>query len=177
MRAPLLHELRLDGRDLLDHAVHVATPVFSGLPLDLFDHLPEHQLGVAYRPEVDLIVLVDVLDGVGDLRQRHVLRHRRVEMRIREARADSQHEVRLLQVVMHHQRAGVGSRSKRKRVAFGEGTLARQRRHHGNVSKLGELDELLVRLRVVNALPDVHHRSAGLQKLGNDFAYHVGVGR
>ena len=98
--------------------------MLAELPLDLLYHLPEHQLGIPYRAELNPVVLVHVFGAVGHMAQGHAGGHWRVEAGDGEAGAQTKHEVGLVQEVARHERARGRAGTQRKRVILGEGALA-----------------------------------------------------
>jgi hypothetical protein len=162
--------------------------------LDGLDELAQHQPCVAQQGMIRDVALVEValvVGGVDDgLARRNAGRHAVPG----EAAADAEHDVGLAEVVQrvpgHRGPAG----TERERMILREGALALEGRHHRRLEQLGQLAELLRRLRIEHALAgvddgpprvaqhpggrlDVAHVGAGARGLDRAIRVDQGVGR
>ena len=103
-------------------------------------------------------------------------RHRDAEIRLREAAADAEDEVALLEEVMHRRRDREAARAERQRVRFGKRALALQAGGDRNGEQLGELLQLAPGFRPVHALARIEHRALGGEQHFRGFAHRIGIG-
>ena len=124
----------------------------------------EHVLDVRHDAEVDAHVLADgrrVAVHMDDLRLLRV-RGELAGHAVREARAQRDDQVRLVDRVVRRRRAVHAREAQRKRVRLREGAEAHERRRHGDLRLARELGDLLRGARRQHAAARVDHGALGL---------------
>ena len=159
-REPLLHEGAAHvGHRALGRLAPLAARLADGV-----EQLQQHQARVADAAEGDVVAGGEIAAVVGDLPERRPLRHRRDVERAREARADAEHEVGLLEEAVDGGRPRAARGAERQRVVLGERALAVERRGHRRAGELGEAHELGRRAGVEHALTREDHRMRGSEQ-------------
>ena len=100
----------------------------------------------------DVVARREVARIVHDLGERRTSRHRRDVERAREARADADDQVGLLEELIDRSGPGARRRAEGERMILRERALAVQRRRDRRRGPFGELQQLVARVRVEHAL-------------------------
>ena len=101
------------------------------------------------------------------------------ETGLREAAADAEDQVRLVQEVMHGRRHGEAAGAERERMVLGKRALARQAGADRDRQQFGQPLQLVPGLRPMHALPGIEHRPLGGDEHLGGLAhrFHIGAGR